>query len=65
MQLTKLLGVSPVDTVLGAMEDKDIIDEFYKHYCHDFIREVHLVTHAESVKEYKVSNCFSGMFTSV
>ena len=58
MQLTQLLGESPVATVLGAVKDGDFVAEFYKHYLHDFIREVHLVAHAERGKEYKVSKLF-------
>ena len=52
-QLAKLLDGSPVAKVLGTVKDEDV-DEFYKHYCHDFIKKVHLVTHGESGKEYKV-----------
>ena len=58
LQLTKLLDGSPVATVLGTVKDEDIVDEFCERYCHDFIKKVHLVTHGESGKEYKVSNLF-------
>ena len=65
-QLSKLLGGSQVTTVLGTVKDEDVVAEFYKHYCHDFIREVHLVAHAESGKEYKVSKTvLVGIFASV
>ena len=43
-------------TVLGTVKSKEDVAEFYKRYFHDFIREVHLATHAESGQEYKVSN---------
>ena len=55
-QLSKRLDGSPVATVLGTVKNKEDIAEFYKRYFHDFIREVHLATHAESGQEYKVSN---------
>ena len=50
------LNGSPVATVLGTVKSKEDVAEFYKRYFHDFIREVHLATHAESGQEYKVSN---------
>lgn len=49
----KLLAESPVTQVLRTVKEEDV-NEFYKQYCHDFIRTEHLVTHGESGKEYKV-----------
>ena len=54
-----------MSTVIRTVKDEDVV-EFYKHYFHDFIREVHLVAHAESGKEYKVSKTvIVGIFASV
>ena len=56
MQLCKLMEDSPVAEVI----ESDVVtnlDEFYKWYCHDFIRTVHQVTHKQDAMEYKVEWC--------
>ena len=54
MQLCKLMEDSPVADVIESVDVVNL-DEFYRWYCHDFIRTVHRVTHKQGAMEYKVN----------
>ena len=53
MQLCKLIEDSPVAQVIESVVVTNV-DDFYKWYCHDFVRIVHQVTHKQGAMEYKV-----------
>ena len=53
MQLCELIEDNPVAEVFECVEVTSVND-FYRWYCHDFIRAVHQVTHKQGALEYKV-----------